>query len=199
MTDMNDADMDFQMAELNRRIANLIKIGVIEEVDYSQTIPRAKVRLGDLLTTWLPMLTVRAGKDRSWWPLEVGEQVIVLSPSGDPAQGIILGSLNQTAFPANGDSPDIHRIDYDDGAVIEYNRATHALKAELPDGATTELRSNGGIQFIGDLTVNGNIKATKDVSDKQRSMAGDRLLYNQHEHPGITPGSGTTLKTTTQQ
>ena len=195
MTNYDMSNLDFELAELNRRIANLVKIGVIEEADYSQAIPRAKVRMGDLLTTWLPMLALRAGQDQSWWPLEVGEQVLVLSPSGDPAQGFILGSINQSRVPANGNKQELHRTNYADGAVIEYDRAAHALNAQLPSGATTELISDGGVSVFGDLTVDGNIKATQDITDKKRSMQADRDIYNGHIHPGVTPGSGVTGKT----
>lgn len=43
------------------------------------------------------------------------------------------------------------------------------------------------------LQVNGDIVATGDITDKVRSMAADRALYNQH-----TNGSGTTTPTPQQ-
>lgn len=66
-------------------------------------------------------------------------------------------------------------------------------------GATVILRANGGIEIVSaqpiqittpELRVQGNIKATGDVSDGVRSMAADRLIFNSHTHSGIEPGSG---------
>lgn len=133
----------FEIAELNRRLGNLLKIGRIEETDYSGVIPLCRVRVGDLLTGWLPMLALRAGPDNCWWVLEVDEQVVVLSPSGDPAQGIVLGAINQQRFPAQGDHPDVHRVVYADGAVVEYNRRTHEMT--LHSKGELYLRAEGDI------------------------------------------------------
>lgn len=179
----------FELTELHRRLANLVSLGRIAQADYAGAIPLCKVQIGELTTGWLPMLSLRAGPDSSWWPLEVGEQVVVFAPSGDLAQGVVQGAIHQGQFPANGDRPDVHRLSYDDGAVIEYNRKTHTLKAVLPGGATTELISDGGVVIVGDVTVNGNINATGDVSDSVRSMGEDRAIYNAHTHHGDSGGS----------
>ena len=187
------------LTELARRLENLIRNGTIAEADY----PAARVRVkyaedengNDVLTTWLPWSTARAGNDSDWWAPEVGEQVTILSPSGDMALGVVLPSIYQTAHPAPANDPNKRRIVMSDGAVIEYDRATHHLKAELPEGATTELVSTGGITAYGDLMVYGNITASQEISDHTRSMQGDRDIYNNHDHAGVTTGSGTTAKT----
>ncbi len=184
--------IEFEITELNRRLANLIVLGKVVEADYAQTIPKLKIKAGDLKTAWLPMLTQRAGSDLSWWPLEVGEQVVVLSPSGELAQGIVLGALNQLAFPSIGNSADSHKQVYADGAVIEYNRKSHHLSATLPSGATTTLVSDGGVNITGDVVVTGNITASKDITDKTRSMQADRDIFNAHTHSGVRTGPATT-------
>jgi len=53
----------------------------------------------------------------------------VLAPGGDLNQAVVLGSLYQQAFPAIAQTADVHRIQYSDGAVIEYDRKAHQLKA----------------------------------------------------------------------
>jgi phage baseplate assembly protein V len=182
----------FEITELHRRLANVVLLGKIVEADYSQTIPKLKIKIGNLQTAWLPMLTQRAGNDVSWWPLEVGEQVLVLSPSGELNQGVVLGAINQKAFAAPGNSADVHRQMYSDGAVIEYDRKTHHLSAVLPSGATTRLVSEGGISITGDVTVTGNIKASGDITDQTRSMHRDREIFNFHNHSGVATGLGNT-------
>ena len=189
----------FEITELHRRVSNLLKIGRIEAVDYADAIPRCRVRIADLLTGWLPMLALRAGPDNCWWPLEINEQVMVLSPSGDPAQGVVLGAIHQQPFPAPADRPDVHRVVYADGAVIEYDRQAHHLAATLPSGATTTLTSDGGVAIIGDVTVTGQIKATGEISDHTRSMQADRTIFNTHTHSGVTPGPSSTASPNEKQ
>lgn len=115
------------LVELSRRLENLIRIGTIAEVDHPNALCR--VRTGGLLTDWLPFVPARAGNTRTWDPPTVGEQVTVLSPSGEPAGGIVLTGIYSTAHAAPSQSPDDHVIDYPDGARIAYNHATGALTA----------------------------------------------------------------------
>lgn len=191
--------LEFEVTELHRRLANVIRLGRVMECNYQEVIPRVRVRIGEIETAWLPVLSARAGGDRSWWPLSVNEQVVVLSLSGDLAQGIVLGALSQRAFPAAGNEGHVHRVVYGDGAVIEYDKETHALKAQLPAGGTAELHADGGIKVVGDLNVSGNIVASGDVSDRVRSMQADRDIYNPHTHAGVMSGPASTSPPSAQQ
>jgi phage baseplate assembly protein V len=183
----------FDITELARRVANMVMIGTVAEADYDAA--RVKIRMGDIVTAWLPWTTGRAGGDRTWHAPEVGEQMLLVSPSGNPAQAVILGSIFQDAHPAPGNLATRHVTEYADGAVIEYDREAHHLKAILPGGATTELISDGGIEFTGNLKVNGNIEATGHVKDAVRTMAADRTIYNGHVHGGVASGSSSTSTT----
>lgn len=68
-----------------RMLENLIRFGTIAEVQ--MVPPRVRVKTGDLLTGWLPWLALRAGADVDWDPPTVNEQVLLLSPSGQLANG----------------------------------------------------------------------------------------------------------------
>jgi len=187
--------IEFEITELNRRLANLILLGRVVETDYQSVIPKLKIKIGDLTTAWLPMLTARAGPDASWWPLEIGEQVLVLSPSGELSQGVVLGALNQRIHPAVGSAVNVHRQVYADGAIIEYDRTSHHLSATLPAGGTTTLVSHGGIQLVGDVNVFGTLSVTEDIIDHTRSMQEDRDIYNVHTHGGVSSGTRSTTPT----
>lgn len=150
------------LATLARLLENLIRLGTVAEVDHAAA--RVRVQSGQLLTGWLPWLAPRAGADREWNPPTPGEQVLVLSPSGQTAQGVVLCGLFSTAMPANGDRPALQRITYRDGAVIEYDSVTHHLRATLPAGGSTELVSTGGISITGDITHQGNYTQTGDYT-----------------------------------
>ncbi|MFK7866221.1 MAG: phage baseplate assembly protein V [Alphaproteobacteria bacterium] len=161
-------------SDLERRMNGMISFGTIHCVDYNQA--KACVKIGEITTNYLPMIASRAGHNQSWSPYEIGEQVMILSPSGEIDQGWIMGSVFSNHHPANGDNPDIHRMNYKDGAILEYDRAAHHLKAQLPAG--------GKLTIIGDVDVAGSITASGDITDHTRSMAGDRAIYNNHTHTG---------------
>lgn len=122
-------DLQFQLAELARRLENLVRIGTVEEADYGRA--RLRVRSGELLTDWLPWMEHSASQDRSWHAPEIGEQVMLLAPSGDLAAAVVLRGLNQSAHPANGDTPDLHRLTYGNGDFIEHDRASGDMTIQV--------------------------------------------------------------------
>ena len=176
------------ISDILRRLENLIRIGTIAEVDTATALVRVAYAVdnsgADVLTAWRPWLTHRAGPDSTWWAPEVGEQVLLLSPSGDLSMAIVLPAIYQDAFLPPAASEDVRHTTFSDGAVIEYNRATHHLKAVLPAGATTELVSDGGLSIVGDVSVEGSINATVDitaegeVSDTEGELSRLRGNYN---------------------
>jgi phage baseplate assembly protein V len=189
------------LATLARLLENLIRLGTIAEVDHGdpaqQQPPRVRVQTGTLLTAWLPWLTPRAGADREWNPPTIGEQVILLSPSGQLANGVAICGLFSDLIPANGDRAALHRTTYRDGAVIEYDSAAHHLRAILPATGTTELESLGGISIKGDISHQGNYSQTGNQTITGAVSVTDDVTANgislvNHRHGGVQPGAGTT-------
>lgn len=116
------------LVELSRLLENLIRVGTILAVDHDAE--RCRVQSGHLETDWLRWLALRAGKTRTWEPPTVGEQCIVLSPSGAIENGIVLYGINAAAVPAPSHDPNVHVIaEYPDGARIEYDHARGHLSA----------------------------------------------------------------------
>ncbi|KAB8053377.1 phage baseplate assembly protein V [Janthinobacterium rivuli] len=151
--------MNADLSDLLRLLQNLIRLGTIAEVKGA----KARVRLGPTLTTeWLKWATRRAGSTRTWSAPTVGEQVIFFSPGGDLTRGIILPALYSQEFDAPETSGTIHTTHYPDGAVVQYDHATHALTATLPGGTATitadKVTSNAPSTICtGDLTVMKNL------------------------------------------
>lgn len=114
-------------AELSRRLESLIRSGTISAVDHGKALCR--VHTGQLETDWLPWLESRTGETRSWNPPTVGEQVVLLCPSGDPASGFVLLGLYADAKPAPDSNPATHTVVFPDGARICYDHALGALSA----------------------------------------------------------------------
>jgi phage baseplate assembly protein V len=134
-----------------------------------------RVQTGGLLTGWLPVFAQRAGTDSEWNPPSVDEQCLVLSPSGEPAQGFVLVGLYSDAYPAPDDSPTRHRRAYRDGAVIEYDTETHQLRAELPAEGTFELIAQGGSRIVGPVRIEGTLHTTEAVSTDSTVHAADAI------------------------
>lgn len=125
-----------RIGELERRLSNIIRPGTVLEADYAKA--RIRVTMGDNTSAWLPWLTSRAGKDRTWHPPEIGEQVIVIAPGGELSAGYVLpGGIYKNDYPANADKSGISRTTFEDGAVIEYDRENHAHLLQLPSGKAT--------------------------------------------------------------
>lgn len=153
--------LEYRIAELERQISNVLRYGTICEADYPKA--RVRVKCGDNITGWLPWFTTRASNDVSWWAPEVGEQVMLLSPSGDLAQAAVLPSIFQNAYPACADRPTIERRVYEDGAVIEYDREAHLLHAYVPGDAFLEVDHNVTVVAGNDISATaeaGNINFT---------------------------------------
>lgn len=203
---------EYRLAELERRLANVIRPGVITEVDYRSELVRVKYgEEARAVTAWVPWLTTRAGGDREWWAPEVDEQVVLLSPSGELANAVALTAIYSTDRPAPSDDPDKHLVRYSDGAEIEYDRANHLLRAVLPQGGAAEISApdgvtvTGEVMVTGDLTIQGavdasgniegganitavgNVEADGNVQDSSSTMQQMRTTYNTHTH-GVAPG-----------
>ena len=184
-------------AALSRMLENLIRLGVIAAVQMEP--PRVKVKTGALTTAWLPWLALRAGADREWDPPTVDEQVILFSPSGQLANGVVITGLPSDHIPANGNRAGLHRRTYADGAVIEYDSVEHHLSAILPDSGTTSLVSKGGINIIGPINHQGDYNQTGNqnvvglVTVSEDVVAANISLVK-HLHGGVLVGGAKTGK-----
>lgn len=188
-------------ADLARRLDNIVRFGVIEQTDFTTdpVQPRVRVKTGDILTAWIPITAVRANSDAEHDPVQKGEHVILLAPSGELAQAVVAGKLFSTDYPSPDLSPDNHRRKYRDGAVIEYNSKTHHLNAVLPDGGTVNAVATGGFTFTGDITHHGDYTHNGDLNQTgQQTVSGDVVAGGisqiNHTHGGVQSGPSSTGK-----
>ncbi|HFC8494258.1 TPA: phage baseplate assembly protein V [Neisseria subflava] len=130
-------------AELNRKIANIIKQGVIAESDPARALVR--VQHGELTSDWLPYFVPFAGGVSVHRPPSVGENCIILSPSGETANGLVLCGMASALFPSPAQSADETVVKFPDGAIINYNhnsgqmtlKAVAKLTIDAPDTLIT--------------------------------------------------------------
>lgn len=182
-------DLAWEVAELRRRLASVVRICAVAEVDYGAALVRVRWQTDPpALSGWLPFAAQRAGGDSTWNPPDVGEHVIVLSPNGEMAAAICALSVYSAAHgpPGVREEPrtlvryrdrarELHDSDSGrhmyvagDGARFHYiglrRGDMHECEIELPAGATLSVTADGGIALLGDVTLDGDLAVTGDVS-----------------------------------
>lgn len=113
------------LAEISRRLENLIRIGTVSDVDHKAV--RCRVKSGKLETQWLRWHTPRAGATRTWDPPTIGEQAMVFSPSGEIGNGLVFYGFDCDDHPAPSHSPDKHVVQFPDGATFSYDHVASSL------------------------------------------------------------------------
>ncbi len=179
-------DLEYRVAELERKLLGMIRYATVE----TQEGDRVTVKSGDLVTGKIPWLSHRAGPDKEWWAPEKNEQVLLLCPCGDPALGVALPSIYRDLFPAPADAATVRRTTYADGAVTEYDRETHILKANIPGSiiaiATKTIEATApDIKLTGSVFVEGPIHATEAITSDDSMGAPDMAAAGSISAPSI--------------
>lgn len=187
--------MSAETAELQRRLANLFRVGKITEVN--RTTGRVKVQFGDVTTPWLPWQTARAGTVKNWSPPAVGEQVCVVSPMGEMGAGFVMaGSINYDQQAAPDTRENVEKITLPSGGSYEITVGSTTLifdngKVQIVSGGKTFEIAGGKATFNGNLEVTGDIKATGTITGDTDVKTGSISLKT-HKHGGVQAGGSQT-------
>ena len=149
---MFDQEQAFTLNDLGRRLANIIRIGTIFEIDFQAA--KARVKIGELETDFLPWANANSGSNNSWNPPEIDEQVIILSPSGDLSQAVILPSLYKNN--ASDSDQNIKSITYQDGSKISFDIASGTLDLDLKGDVKIKVVGNAEIEAA-KVTLKGDV------------------------------------------
>ncbi len=85
--------------ESQRRADNIVRAGVIAEVEFDPW-PQCRVQIAGNTTGWMPWMAMRAGgEEASWWAPMEGEQVLVFAPGGDLNACVALPRLSALVAP----------------------------------------------------------------------------------------------------
>ncbi|MGD7095897.1 phage baseplate assembly protein V [Ralstonia pseudosolanacearum] len=198
-------------AELARLLENLIRLGTVAEVRHS-TPPVVRVRTGGLTTTWRPWVEQRAGKTRTWNPPTKGEQVLLLCPSGDLANAVILCGIPSENADVPSNDPNQTVTLYPDGALVSYDHGAGLLTIKgvqtvFLEASTSVLVKCPDTTFDGSVTVkgllsfmngiagqggeNGNV-IKGDVTHQGGKLSSNGVVVDDHRHGGIKPGDAWT-------
>ncbi|MGL4587032.1 MAG: phage baseplate assembly protein V [Acinetobacter ursingii] len=193
----------YAAAQTDRIVGNLIRFGRIESVDYQSGT--ATVDFDGEIIEGLVWAVPRAGDDREYRAPSKDEQVCVLSPSGDLAQGVIAFSISQERFPNAGTDQNPKTV-YADGTVVEYNKQSHTLlvDASQSSGHVVIKCSSATVDcpdstFTGNVTVGGslNVAGASKMSGSVEFTGGSvkhagKEIGSSHKHSGVQTGGGNT-------
>lgn len=198
-----------------RLIGNLVRIGKVSELDLTNA--RCRVATGSNVTAWLPWMTHRAGRTRSWWAPSVGEQVLLLSMGGELNTAFVLPAVFSDASPAPSASPDALHLAFPDGAVFEYEPAQSALKvtgiktavinaSQKVEVTAPEIRCTASTRITldtpevvctsklitGSLEVKQGGTLTGNLTHSGGSLTSNGIVVHTHRHSGVQTGGGQT-------
>jgi phage baseplate assembly protein V len=140
-------------AEIERLLANMIRVGVVSELDEANA--RVKMKVGGLTTDWLPWGESRAGATRTWSAPRPGEQRLVFAPYGDTSQAVIGPAIFQDDHPAPAASKDQEHVVFPDGSAVDYNSATGTLTVTVAgDGKVIVNCKEATINAVTSVTLN---------------------------------------------
>lgn len=133
--------MSYEVAELKRKLENMIRRTTISSVDESTRTVR--VLLGNDESAPLPWPADIGKHYCRWIPLKPGIACIIGCEGGDPANAVILRVMYSNDNAAPGNAPDVEVIEYANGNRIEH------------DNNSGEIR----ITATGNVIVNGDVIA----------------------------------------
>lgn len=161
------------MFDIERRLSNLITVGVICEVFVSEDKHTAKVDINGMVTDELPILSFASKQLKVSTPFETGQQVVVLFPDGGD-WGVILGSLYSKKIK----EPSI----FEEGVYgFEFGNGTkiyHDANANETNVITSgKVNITGTVTINGDFHVNGKITDSKGAISDLRTVDSDGDTY----------------------
>jgi phage baseplate assembly protein V len=203
------------LSELARAVRDLIRIGVVSEIDTEQALCR--VQTGELVTNWLHWLTPRAGGARTWWAPSVGEQVLLLSLGGELDTAFVLPAIYSDDFPAPSVSAQACHVQFSDGAVMEYEPESGALSVTGIKTASVMASTSVSVTApnvtvtasekitldtpevvctnkltTGSLEVKQGGKMSGNISHSGGSLTSNGIALHTHKHGGVQTGGGQT-------
>ncbi|HHF7911634.1 TPA: phage baseplate assembly protein V [Escherichia coli] len=180
--------MNAQLTEIMRLITNLIRTGVVTEVDRENWLCRVKT--GELETNWISWLTLRAGNARTWWRPSEGEQVVLLSLGGNLETAFALPAVYSNQFAPPSTSAEACVTEHPDGGWFEYEPATgrwyvrgiKSMVIEAADNITLKtcefVLEADHTRINSEVVINGGvITITRKDGDSHRFTLADRGAY----------------------
>lgn len=163
-------DLHEEVSFLKQKIDAIVQIGTIDDTKAAEGKALARVKVFDRVTDFLPVLSIANSFVKVWIPPRVGEQVVVVSPYGDPSSGFIIPAIFNKGCREPGGAGERNviveagpnRIDLDDSGV--------KIKAPKVILDTPTVETTGDLIVAGDITdsrgdLTGHAHSTTDGAE----------------------------------
>ncbi|MDH0645589.1 phage baseplate assembly protein V [Pseudomonas sp. GD03858] len=168
--------MSYATAMHDRMLACLVIPCAVVAVDL--VAARVRVGDGDWTSAWVRWHSLAAGKARHWRAPSLGEQGVLISPSGEPAQGTFVPGLYGNAGSAPDERDHVEVWRFEDGGSLSYDWQAGRYDIQLPTGnatvkvgASTLVVNDGAITLdaaaitlTGNVTVKGPLLVSGDIN-----------------------------------
>ena len=150
------------MSDVQDVLAQTIRVGFVTARQPEKM--RVKVELKDtvtqpLVSAWLPVLCPRASGDLAYDLPDVGDQVLCLFLPYGLEQGFVVGAMYGKASPPVSSGDKWHRR-FQDGTVLEYDRAAHKLTAQVQGDVAVTATGSVQAEATGDVSVSSAASLT---------------------------------------
>lgn len=179
-----------RVAELERRIAGVMRHGVVAEVDPE----KQRVRLdfgpshggeGKFLSPWVPYAQF-SGALKVHTPPTVGQQMTAMSPTGDFRQAVAIPLTHSDQNPSPSGAGDQNVVTYGN---VTMTLADDLVRSEV-GGLTFELTSAAARITIGGVTFKVSGAGVEIIGGTVKHDG--KNIGSTHIHGGVIPGGGTT-------
>jgi hypothetical protein len=149
----------------DRRISNMMREGTVTEVDHAKGV--AKADIGGFETKEIPWAQ-RAGEIKEWNPVSVGERILVVNPTGEVGNGIIMPGGFSKEFGQNHDQGAQYRQTIGSATITSSGDGLVIVAG----GVTFTFNGSGFTQDGGAVTHDG------------------KNIGKDHKHKEVMPGGG---------
>ena len=161
-----------------------VRCGTVQSVDPATYCAKVLLQPEGVLSGWLPIASNWVGA--GWGmvsPPSPGQQVVVLAQEGQADHGIVLGGLfSLAAQPPQAPSGEIWLVHQTGSCLKLHNDGSI-------EGKATVWNLTGTIQLTGNLVVSGSIS---DQGGAHGTLGNLRIIYDEHVHPDVQNGPGST-------
>lgn len=144
-------DILHRVEEIERRFENRERTGTIHEVDAEKGLARVKLDEGKdgqpFLSPWVPWKETAMGFIKTHFPPEVGEQVKLVSESGDLTDAVIDTSIPSNEFKRPHDKTREGRIKVGDKTTITFTEEQFLVQTphyRVETGKAEYVKTDGG-------------------------------------------------------
>lgn len=155
--------------QLQNLMGEIVRVGTVSSTSDADATARVQFADRDDVVSYdLPVLVRNTLQNKDYWMPDIGEQVLCLFLPIGIEQGYILGSFySQVTRPAVT-TKDKRRVDFGDGAWVEYDRAASLLNINCPGDVVVNTVGSATInadtttitsttEHKGDVTIAGNL------------------------------------------